>query len=407
MAIFYVNSITGNNSNNGSTWALAKATLAGANTAASAGDTIYVHGIFNEAIPGTKVLTWIGVGLAKLDGGGSVAGPTPSVAINVANLIFANFTTAYDSRNSAPGAYFINCIFQSGAFGLRFGNGSGRITCDNCAFLNYTTAAIAGNGSTMVGLLRNCAFSGNTISLSDGGNGGTIQVNRCVFRDAIMWSGAATFINADSNDNVYDFSVGKCVIGGVDKTTLASYIAAITAPRDSRSIDSVWSANVGDYANGVLRPNPASSLLTAGVGGVPLGLSVPGLTVSNNKNASLWTNGVFSNTEVDGSGNVVLSAGQTTGTFKTDVIDFGAAINAKLLEITLSGESGIANALPYVDYDTGESPGYYNVRVRGSNSSFAKGDASPSWVVVPRRAQIGDYMSNALRYWQIELTLRA
>ena len=42
MAILYVRSTDGNNADDGSTWALAKATIAGAIAAASAGDTIYV-----------------------------------------------------------------------------------------------------------------------------------------------------------------------------------------------------------------------------------------------------------------------------------------------------------------------------------------------------------------------------
>jgi len=152
------------------------------------------------------------------------------------------------------------------------------------------------------------------------------------------------------------------------------------------------------------RPTPASFLLTADNGGGPIGVTKPAVTLSNNRNASLWTGGVFSNCEIDGSGNLVLSAGQTLGTYKTDLIDFGANLDAHSVEIFTAGSD---RPNTYVDYDTGDSPNHVNIRIRGSATSFLKTDSSPSWVIVPLGDEIGAYMSNGLRYWQIELTLRA
>lgn len=57
MAILYVRSTDGNNSDDGSTWALAKATLAGAFAAASAGDTIYVSNNHAETQASAMTLT--------------------------------------------------------------------------------------------------------------------------------------------------------------------------------------------------------------------------------------------------------------------------------------------------------------------------------------------------------------
>lgn len=62
MAIFYVRSTDGSNADNGSTWALAKATVAGAIAAASAGDTIYVSQVHSETTAG--VVTWTSPGTA-------------------------------------------------------------------------------------------------------------------------------------------------------------------------------------------------------------------------------------------------------------------------------------------------------------------------------------------------------
>lgn len=57
MAILYVRSTDGNNADNGSTWALAKATLAGAFAAASAGDIIYVSDNHAETQASAMTLT--------------------------------------------------------------------------------------------------------------------------------------------------------------------------------------------------------------------------------------------------------------------------------------------------------------------------------------------------------------
>lgn len=54
MAVIYLSSVDGNNADDGSTWALAKATLAAAMTAAGAGGTVYVDSAHSEA-PGSSI----------------------------------------------------------------------------------------------------------------------------------------------------------------------------------------------------------------------------------------------------------------------------------------------------------------------------------------------------------------
>ena len=140
--------------------------------------------------------------------------------------------------------------------------------------------------------------------------------------------------------------------------------------------------------------------------GEPIGLAYPGYCLSSNRNSSLWTGGNFTNCEINGSGNLVLSAGQTVGTYQSDVIDLGAAIYISRINLFLTAE-GYTNQYPYVDYATAEATHQRTIRVRASNSSFGKSDGSPSWVEVPRNAVLWDYGFNALRYWQVELTLRS
>lgn len=60
MADIYVRSSDGNNADNGSTWALAKATIAGAAAIAAAGDTVYVSDNHSESTAGAITITWAG-----------------------------------------------------------------------------------------------------------------------------------------------------------------------------------------------------------------------------------------------------------------------------------------------------------------------------------------------------------
>lgn len=60
MAIFYVRSTDGNDADSGATWALAKATLAGAASASAAGDTIYVSQAHAETQASAMTITFPG-----------------------------------------------------------------------------------------------------------------------------------------------------------------------------------------------------------------------------------------------------------------------------------------------------------------------------------------------------------
>jgi hypothetical protein len=58
MANLYVRSTDGNNSDNGTTWALAKATVAGVAAIDAAGDTIYLSQDHNETTASSVSLSW-------------------------------------------------------------------------------------------------------------------------------------------------------------------------------------------------------------------------------------------------------------------------------------------------------------------------------------------------------------
>lgn len=72
MADIYVRSTTGNDANSGASWALAKATLAGADAIDAAGDTIYVSHVHAEETSATVTLAFAG----------TIANPTRIICVN-------------------------------------------------------------------------------------------------------------------------------------------------------------------------------------------------------------------------------------------------------------------------------------------------------------------------------------
>lgn len=410
MATFYANAITGNDANDGTSWALAKKTLASAYAAAAVDDTIYLHGRFTESLTIAKRLIFRAEGYACLDGGGAIAhGLSVSGMIEIHGLKFTGFSFAGIRYASGMISHLYNCDFVGNVAGMDCtayaSHTSGTIR--NCVFRDNTSYAIGcvGNSAIFNASVQNCVFINNPAAFYFAGYSYAVTLSKCLFNNGYVFNAAhhVTIIQYGSGSNIYNVTGGGCkwTFAGVEYTTLASYVSLVGSI-DVNPIDSTWETYVGDSVNGLLRPIPSSYLLTAASDGDSIGLTLPAVTVSNTANALLWTGGVFSNTEIDGSGYLVLSAGQTSGYWRSDIIDFGAAINAKMLEVSVAGE----DTNNYLDYDTGDSPGYFNARVRGSNVPFLKTDVSPAWVTVPRRAEIGAYMSNALRYWQVELTLR-
>ncbi len=113
MAIIYVRSTDGSNSDNGSTWALAKATIAGALAAAAAGDTIYV----SQAHAETQAST------LSPSSAGTVANPIRIICVNdgaeppTALATTATVTTTGNSQISFGGSFY--------AYGITFSCGSG------------------------------------------------------------------------------------------------------------------------------------------------------------------------------------------------------------------------------------------------------------------------------------------
>lgn len=409
MAIYYANAISGSSGNNGTSAATPKATLAQCNTLASAGDTIICTGVFKEALPNSKQLFWVGYGYCEFNGNGGV-GSNHSYAANTSyrNITFTNWSSAPigASAGAAVAVQAYNCVFRDMANAVFMANTSAAFTAINCFFHDLSSRAVELSQNSIYAnipgvVLTRCVFYGNSIDLKlTGVNGSATSAyfNYCCFGSSIQIQnvGATNMVHPTCDWNVFDFTNGKSQFNSVDKTTIAAWRTSTSA--EANSIDRVWRADVGDYANRALFSSPAGYLLTAGPNAMPLGVQRAALCISNNTNSSMWTGGVFSNTQING-GNIELSAGQTVGTAATDVIDLGASVAIARICPTFTG---LNYPTAYLDTDTGDSPNYFNLEYRVSASSFLKTDVSPSWVTAP----INRELAATGRYLQIRVTLR-
>ena len=116
MAAFYVRSTDGSNANNGTTWALAKATLAGAMAVASAGDTIYVSQVHAETQASSLTITCPGTNVApcKIVCGNDGAQPPTAVATTATVT-----TTGANNLNLSGSFYCYGITFNAGTGGTR------------------------------------------------------------------------------------------------------------------------------------------------------------------------------------------------------------------------------------------------------------------------------------------------
>jgi len=167
MSIIYVRSTDGSDSDNGSTWALAKATLAGAAAIAVAGDTIYVSHQHAEtqasamaiSLPGTEVSP---VRVICVNDGAEP--PTASATTATVSTTGANGLNIA----AANGCFYVYGItFSSGAHisVQHTSSGSGRVVYESCNFIlnNATGSSViqygAGSGQVNCRFINcNCTF---------------------------------------------------------------------------------------------------------------------------------------------------------------------------------------------------------------------------------------------------------
>jgi hypothetical protein len=180
----YLDSAAGNDTNNGTTWALAKATMAGIDGIDTSGDTIYVAQTHSESTASA-----LSFAIA-----GTLASPTriicgdksaqPPTALSTAGVIA---TTGNSSISvTATSAYVYGLTFDagqaaSGTASMTAAAGSSLVTYESCTFKISSTGASSLMNLVTNGFVqyRNCSFkfgaAGQTIA-SNGGNGGHLAI---------------------------------------------------------------------------------------------------------------------------------------------------------------------------------------------------------------------------------------
>jgi hypothetical protein len=163
VANIYVRSTDGNNADNGSTWALAKADLTGAAAIDAAGDVIYLSQAHSESTAGALTIALAGTSASptKVIGGNDAA--EPPTAVSTAPKVVATGTNSITITGG--GIYFYGVQFEAGSGSsstlfLNLGNSnSSDVEFEACAFRLVTT----GGGSTIAlgtgfSLFKNCTF---------------------------------------------------------------------------------------------------------------------------------------------------------------------------------------------------------------------------------------------------------
>jgi hypothetical protein len=151
MANIYVRSTDGSDSDNGSTWALAKASLAGAAAIDAAGDTIYVSHSHSENQTASITITLAGTASnpVRVICGNDAAEPPTTGATSAIVKATGNFSVNIEGWAYFRGIRFHSADTNSSGLGINLATGSSNTQIyEDCEFYNGSTHA---NGKISVG----------------------------------------------------------------------------------------------------------------------------------------------------------------------------------------------------------------------------------------------------------------
>lgn len=228
MAVIYLRSTDGNDADNGSTWALAKATLAAAVTAAGAGGTVYVSQAHAEtqasamtiALPGTP-----GAPALVLCVNDGAEPPTALTSTATVSTTGGNALTIQGSANGTGAGYIFGVTFSAGdstnSASINVG-GTNQLQClmDTCKLVlggSGSTSRITLNAATRSALLE---LRNTPMKFANAAQG--IDT-----RDNVLWSNTPSAIDASGQTPTVLFimnngSVINTTLRGVDLSALGS-----------------------------------------------------------------------------------------------------------------------------------------------------------------------------------------
>lgn len=197
MANIYVRSTDGDDADDGSTWALAKASLTGAAALTDAGNTIFVSDAHAYSTASNISITFDGTigSPVKVICGDDVAEPPTAVTTTGSETSTAGTLTL--TGPTAAGAYVYGMAFTSYLLQYIGSAASGTFTLDNCAFSvthpDSTTQGInfgtTGSHSTGLVIVKN-----STVSLTTVGAGLATGTGNVVLDNVTLLTAQTTFI---------------------------------------------------------------------------------------------------------------------------------------------------------------------------------------------------------------------
>ena len=457
---YYVDSRNGNDSDDGLSWANAKKTFgamwaAAADTTTSPADPnkMYLVGVFGEGLyldaTGLSTENWEihAQGFAIFDrgfGAGNDYGtysPYSGYLKKIYGCTFRGYTISgsFSGDRYSPEVY--DCVFDGqgiSPYGYKSGGYSDGSNFFRCIFKNHAQAGLwfrYNNPAYKTVKAWNCTIVGNLNGVElDITSTSTytwwFDVQNCIFRtntSHVNVTGTDTTKNSIGgsnsigpassgsimtlNNNNIDFSSGNAICFNASDvkttyTSLATWAVVQNAGTAVGSVNAPDNASISqdpkfiDEARELYGLAPDSGSLSAGSLGI--GSVIQGAWedyqmegISATRNASLWTGATLSNCEID-SNNIVLSAGQNTGT-ATFVYDFGAQRIIKRLDFSFlyGWDTSI------FDYDTSDiEPETWSFRYRTS------ADGVPNWSGYTTANWLSDLNLSSVYMLEIEVTLR-
>jgi hypothetical protein len=409
MATVFVDSRNGNDANSGVDFANALKTLGAGFLAAGAGGTINATGVFKETLTQAvgQTNTWNAVGFAVLDGDFVLSfgliissGGTSTQTFN--GFVFKNHVSRGVFINNAVTNFIImnDCVVEDEPTGIAaiFGTQFTLTRCivRNCSVDGFFDHALGGSATKWN--LLNCTIVNNGTGVHSD-NASVVKAQNCIFSHNTIHIkvDAAGDVDGVQNFNNIDFSSGKCVIGGVDKTTLAAWQTDV-ATADSQSISA--DPTYVDRLKRLHGLKPASQSLVAG--SLALGSIVQGAIlkqcegVSTNENSSEWTGATLVNVVINGNGELELDTGQDVGT-ATIVHNFGSPRDISRLFV----EHDHDFAFSVLDFDKSDTlPETWEVRVATSDDGISFSAFTEVNLRQPDLAIV------AKQYVKVEITLR-
>ena len=218
MADIYVRSTDGSDSDNGSTWGLAKATLVGAAAIDAAGDAIYLSQSHAES-GGAVVAVFAGTmaNPVKIIAGNDSA--EPPIAVSAASLISSSSITL-------SGSYYLYGLTLQAATSIlpNAQSASNSVTLDHCSLI--TTGTTAGgffsigsaNNFTQKAVLLDCTYKFSGSSNIGCATAGVVEIKGGSFVSGTSTPSAGVFGGAN------DRTGSRLLIDGLDMTNLASTV---------------------------------------------------------------------------------------------------------------------------------------------------------------------------------------